>query len=885
MANETKILPAEKAGLNQAVTWHSEELSRILRKLKTDKDRGLTADEVQARQLSFGKNVLPRGKKTSLLTMFFRQFASPLVYILIIAAALTWWIKEYADMTVIVMVVIVNAIIGLFQEYRANKIFEKLKAIVRVEALTIREGKLVTVDSEELVPGDIIVLKGGNKVPADARLVTASNLEANEALLTGESKPTNKSPGTLAKKTVIGDRANMVFMGTVLEEGDGRAVVAATGGRTEIGQISLLAQSTADEESPLQQRMKKLARFLTELFVVISGAVFILGLIEGDSPIEMFKTTIAVAVAAIPEGLPAAISIILAVSSKRILEKKGLVMKLLAAETLGSTSVICADKTGTLTLGQMRVEEIIASDKEQALLAMALANEAVIEEKDGKIRVKGEATDKAKLETFLASGKNLEEILRALPRLAILGFDPVRKFMASFHESKKGITAYISGAPEKILELSTLKAGEKEAIKKNYENFARRGFRVIALASKSISSPSRGEDWVGIKPANLEKFITNITYLGLAAIRDPVRPDVRQTLVLTRKAGIKVVMITGDHVLTAKAIGLELGFKTSGSAALSGEEIDKLSDSQLRQKIGEIEIISRAAPIHKMRIIDAWQSLGAVVAMTGDGVNDAPALKSADIGVAIGSGTDVSKEASDLILLDDSFSTITAAVAEGRTGFANIRKATITVMSNAFTELILITGALILKTPFFPITAIQILWVNLIEDSLPVLAMAFEPQETEIMKSRPTSPKEPILDRESKSLIFAVSILADLILVGIFYSLYKYLGWEEIKIQSFLFVAIATPTLLNVFAFKSLRTPITKINLFNNPFLVVSVLIGIMLMIAAIYVPFLNRFLKTTPLDFWPAVISFALFPLFKLLMVELTKWRYRSKNAIMILK
>lgn len=866
---------------NQVLAWHSEELSEVLRKLKTDKDRGLTQTEVAARQSAYGKNILPHGKKTTVLQMFFRQFTSPLVYILLIASALTWWIGEYSDMIVILLVVVVNALIGLFQEYRADKIFEKLKAIVRVEALVIRDGKLAAFDSEELVPGDIIVLKGGSKVPADARLTRAANLQANEALLTGESRPVEKTPGPAAAKATIGDRKNMVFMGTILEEGDAQAVVVATGARTEIGQISMLAQSAREEKSPLQLRMDKLATFLTELFVVISGAIFLLGLLEGDPPIEMFKTTIAVAVAAIPEGLPAAISIILAVSSKRILEKKGLVMKLVAAETLGSTSVICADKTGTLTQGQMRVEEITAPDRDQAFLALALANEAVIEQKDGSNHVRGEATDKAKLEAFLSAGKNLTDTLAAMPRLGMLTFDPLRKYIASFHLTKTGSVVYLSGAPEKILALSTLKPAEKEPIQKNYENLARRGFRVIALATKSISSPSRGEGWVGVKPAYLEKFITNLSYIGLAAIRDPIRTDVRNTLEITRKAGMKVIMITGDHALTAKAIGLELGFKTSGAAVASGEEIDNMSDGELRKRIGSIEIISRAEPIHKMRIIDAWQDLGAVVAMTGDGVNDAPALKSADIGVAIGSGTDVSKEASDLILLDDSFSTITVAVAEGRTGFANIRKATITVMSNAFSELILIAGALILKVPFFPITAIQILWVNLVEDSLPVLAMAFEPQETEIMKSKPTSPKEPILDREAKSLIFAVSIVADLTLVGIFYYLYRYLGWEAITIQSFLFVAIATPTLLNVFAFKSLKTPITRIKILNNWFLVAASVLGFALMATAIYVPFFNRFLRTTPLSFWPAALGFVLFPLFKLCMVELTKWHYREKNAI----
>ncbi len=361
-------------------------------------------------------------------------------------------------------------------------------------------------------------------------------------------------------------------------------------------------------------------------------------------------------------------------------------------------------------------------------------------------------------------------------------------------------------------------------------------------------------------------------------MRDPIREDVRETLKLTRKAGIQVIMITGDHALTAKAIGLELGFGISQEAVVSGEELEGLSDKELNKRLPKIEIIARAAPIHKMRIIDAWQKLGAVVAMTGDGVNDAPALKSADIGVAVGSGTDVAKEASDLVLLDDSFSTIMAAVAEGRTGFANIRKATVVVMSNAFTEIVLITSSLIFRTPF-PITAVQILWVNLVEDGLPVLSLAFEPSEKGVMDQKPLSPKEPILNREAKSIIFAVGILSDLLLVGIFLYLLKGLHWDLIKAQSFVFVAAATPTLINVFAFKSLRVPLHRINLLNNRFLVGSVAVGFILMIAALYTPFLNNFLKTVPLPLGAALACFMLFPLQKLILVELTKWWYNRRR------
>ncbi|MDZ4243999.1 MAG: cation-transporting P-type ATPase, partial [Candidatus Doudnabacteria bacterium] len=840
---------------------------------KTNPDKGLSEKDILQRQQVWGKNELPKGKRTTALQMFVRQFKSPLVYILLVAAVLTWWIGEYADMIVILVVVLANAIVGLFQEYRANKIFEKLKEAIRVNALVIRGDKLTEIDAAELVPGDLILLKGGNKVPADARLVTASNLETNEALLTGESRGAKKQVETVDAKAMIGDRKDMVFMGTVVERGEGRALVAEIGARTEIGKISVLTQNAEEEPSPLQLRMKKLGQFLSELFLVISLAIFILGLVEGDDVAEMIKTTVAVAVAAIPEGLPAAISIILAVSSQKILNRKGLVRKLVAAETLGSTSVICTDKTGTLTYGQMKVEKIIGADEREIMLSLALANEAIIEEKDGKT-VKGEATDKAKLEKFLEKG-DLRAVLRDTPRLALLPFDENRKYLASFHQDQGSLRIWANGAPETIISKSNLTEIQKGEIRNTYENYAKQGYRLIAAATKTEIFPAN-EFQSDIE--SMVNRVSGLTYLGLVAIRDPIREDVKQTMADTRKAGIKVLMVTGDHILTAKAIGLELGFSISEGAVILGEELDRLSDKELLRRIKNLEIIARVTPAHKMRIIDAWQKLGAVVAMTGDGVNDAPALKAADIGIAVGTGTDVSKEASDLVLLDDGFSTITAAISEGRTGFANIRKSTLTVMSNAFTEIILIASTLIFHTPF-PITAIQILWVNLAEDSLPVLAMAFEPAEKEIMKSKPTSPKEPILDKESKFLIFAVSIVSDLTLVGIFLYLLKGLGWDLIKIQSFIFVATATPTLLNVFAFKSLRTPLYKINIFNNWYLVGSVVFGLTLILAAVYVPFFNEFLKTVPLGFGPALVCFAIFPLFKLILVELVKWRFRINS------
>jgi Ca2+-transporting ATPase len=853
--------------------WHALELPAVFRLLKVNPEQGLSEEEARNRQLAWGKNQLPQVKKTGFLTMFLRQFKSPLVYILLIAAALTFWIREYSDMTVILIVVVVNAAIGYFQEFRASQIFEKLKKLVRVEAVVVRSGKISTLDAEELVPGDIIILKAGRKVPADARLISVSNLEANETILTGESLPIRKQTKKLKSEAILSERTNLVFMGTVLEAGEGLAVVVATGARTEVGQISLLAQETKSEESPLKLRMEKLGGFLSKLFVALAVMIFIIGVLRNHNLVEMIKTTIAVAVAAIPEGLPAAISVILAVASQKILNRKGLVRRLLAAETLGSTSVICTDKTGTLTYGEMKVEELVpykTEDRYNLLLAMALANEAVIEEKEGRKLLRGEATDRAKLEKFLEAGFDLGQILKEMPRFFFLPFDAERKYIASFHKTDKADEIYVSGAPEIVLRHSRLSLGEKQQIQKIYENHAKRGLRMIALAKKTARFSERIKD--------PEKQIQNLEYLGFAAIGDPIRQDVKNTLKITRRAGIKILMITGDHLLTAKAVGEELGFRASQENITSGQELEQLSDKELLQKISKLEIISRATAVHKMRIIAAWQKLGAVVAMTGDGVNDAPALKAADIGVAIGSGTDVAKEASDLILLDDSFSTITAAVEEGRTGFSNIRKATLVVMANAFTELTLITSSLIFGTPF-PITAVQILWVNLVTDSLPVLALAFEPSEKEVMRQKPTSPKEPILDKQGKYLIFGASLFSDLLLVAIFLNLLRFFHWELVKIQSLIFVATAIPTLLNVFAFKSLRLPLFRTNLANNPVVLAAAIFGFGLMAAAVYLPALNDFLKTTPLPL-SALFVILGFAALKLTMIELVKFWYRVGKA-----
>lgn len=856
--------------------WHLLSLDDIAKEFKANFDGGLSQEEAVESRKKYGANKLPKGKKLHWWQLFFRQLKSPLVFILLIAAGMTFWLDELIDMSVILMAVSVNVLIGFWQEFRSNRVFEKLQAIVKVEARVKRGGKTYDLSAEELVPGDIILLKSGMKVPADARIISLREFEVNEALLTGESDPVKKELKMLSGSVSIGDRINMVFTGTVVEKGDATAIVVATGANTEIGQIAALTANVEEEATPLQERLGKLGKIIS-IFVVISAAlILITGLYEGRGFVEMFTVAVAVAVAAIPEGLPAALSVILAVSVQRILKKDGLVKKLLGAETLGSTTVICTDKTGTLTEGKMKVDnEVDITDRDKALRILALANEAILIDEGGKISVKGETTDKAKMEYFLEQGGDLNKTLSEYPRLALLDFDDEKKYIASFHSSAdKSRLLYVTGATENLLQLSSLDPANKARIQKEMEESAKRGFRMIGIAERVMAE----SDELDLENTTLlRKHVNNLSFIGMVAIRDPIRPDVPESVATTREAGIKIVMVTGDHKFTARAIGQELGFCDAESTIIDGEELEHMSDEDLREKIKNVNIFARVNPSHKMRIVEALKANGEVVAMTGDGVNDAPALKASDIGVAIGSGTDIAKEASDLILLNDSFSIITNAIKQGRIAFDNMRKVVVFLMMGSFTELILVMSSLIFKLPL-AITAVMILWANIVEDGFPNFALAFEPGEDDVMKRKPLKRTEPILDRESMILVYAQGLVTDLILVGIFILMDFYSHYSLEHLQTVIFAALATDALLIVFSLKNLRKSIFQTALFNNWYLIFAVLAGMITMMLAIYLPFLNKILGTVPLNWYDLVLVFGL-GLFKVFCTEVIKWWFRKRE------
>jgi Ca2+-transporting ATPase len=853
--------------------WHAFTLKEVEDELNTDLSDGLAESEVKERHRLFGLNVLPEEKPRSLFSLFWGQFENPLIYILVIAGIITLFLRDYADSIVIGITVFLNVIIGFFQENKASNILNELKKIIKIKTYTIREGKKKELDQSELVQGDIFLLRPGQKVPADGRLIESFHLKVNESPLTGEWLPAEKQSKILPKETLLADRDNMVYMSCLIEEGQGRAVTVATGKNTEIGKIAVLVGETQEEETIYQKRIKRLSKVAGLLISVASLLIFFLGIARGIDLFQMFTTAVAMAVGAIPEGLPVAITVILALGMQRILKKKGLIRKMTVAETLGSTSVICTDKTGTLTEGKMQVAGIFTGQKELlsdgnhyseeinkdgieshilALKISLLCSDAFIENPDEPLEkwiIRGRPTEKALLLAGLQAGLNKKDFDKTEPRIEEKFFDPVSKYSASLRELSAGQhILYMVGAPEIILNMSKfLDVDGREGIlspekirelTEKFEILAAKGQRVLATAYRKIKYP---------KILDLEKCLDNLTFVGFIALHDPIRKEVKEAVKKCREAGMRTIIITGDHKMTAKAIALELDLKADEKNIIEGRGLDKLSDEELKKRIKDIEIYARIEPKQKLRIVKIWQEIGEVAAMTGDGINDAPALKKADIGIALGSGTDVAKEASDLVLLTDNFSIIVAAVEEGRAIVDNIRKTITILLSGSFSEIILVGASVIAGLPL-PILPAQILWENLIEGGPQGIALAFEPKEPDIMGRKPEHPKSPLLTRQMKTIIFGFGIVTDFILLGLFLWLFKK-DFSMEKIRTIVFAALAIDTLFYAFSCKNLRKNIWQYNPFSNKYLVASIAFSLMMLFGAIYLPFLQDLLKTQPLN------------------------------------
>lgn len=868
--------------------WHAKEIKEIFHQIKTT-ERGLTFEEAKKRLTKFGPNKLPEEKRLMQVQIFFNQFKSPLVYVLLIAALMTLLLREFIDTGVILAAVFLNTLVGFFQESKAERTIERLKLMLEYKAKVLRNGYEHEIKVEEIVLGDIILVEAGDKIPADARLIEAKKLQVVETALTGESAPSEKSIERLEVGVPLADRENMVYMGTNVVRGRGRAVVIATGSQTELGKIALMVKEIREEKTPLHEQLAKFSKWLALLLSFICLVVFLLGILQGRAFVEMFLTAVAVAVAAIPEGLLVSLTVILAIGMQKILKEKALVRKLIAAETLGSTSIICSDKTGTLTLGKMLVDHIFTDTQSEktkikALEIGLLCNNAVIENPEEELKdwiILGDSTEQALLLAAVQAGLKKEELEKEYPRLDEIPFDEEKKFMATLHKirnSKFNIrySIYVKGAPEKIISMAGwLEAdGKKEKLtlektkkfKKEIDYLANRGLRLLAVAYKEVKT---------VEEFN-ERDLSDLVFVGLVALKDPLRPEAKEAIRLCRDAGIRSIIVTGDHRLTAKTIAHEVGLPSEEKNILEGEELDKMSDKDFDAVLRHIDIYARVEPRHKLRLIDAWQRKGEVVAMTGDGVNDAPALKKADVGVALGSGTDVAKEASDIVLLDNNFKTIVKAVERGRVIFENIRKVVVYLLSDSFTEVIIVGGSLLLGLPL-PVLAAQILWVNLIEDGLPSIALSFEPEEKGLMKEKPRKKSETILNLEMKVIIFIIGIFTDLLLFGLFYYFWKI--YQDITyVRTIVFVGLGVNSLFYVWSCRSLRFSIWHTNPFKNKFLNASVIFGFLMFFVALYIPFFQKVLRTVPLGLreWGVVIFLGFI---NLLLIELVKYIFLSEK------
>jgi Ca2+-transporting ATPase len=831
--------------------WHNQAPKEIESLLQTSLKNGLTEKEAFSRKKDFGSNELPKAKPLSRFKLILSQFKSPLIYILLIAGVITTLLGEVTDSFIIFGVVLLNSLIGYFQELKASNTLNELKEIIKSHSTVLRDGHFKIIESKDLVPGDIVKLSSGEKVPADGRIFESVELKINEMALTG-----------------LADRDNMAYMGTIIENGEGTMIITETGKNTEIGKINKLVQDTKEEKTPLQKKLIKFSKISAIFIFFVSLAIFIEGIITGEDFVEIFTTSVAVAVAAVPEGLPIAMTVILALGMGKILKRKGLVRKLISAETLGSTSIICSDKTATLTEGNMKVIKVSSKNEKALQLAAFLCNEGFIENpEDSKNNwiVQGDPTDKAILTYGINNIDNTQEIEKEFSLLTHLPFNNINKYLSFLFKKGKSNILFVSGAPERIIEMSSLTNLQKKEWDRELKLMACKGLRTVAIATKKTTSKEIPESFSGL------------SFLGILGIADPLRADAKESIHICKKAGLRTIIITGDHKLTAKSIAEELGIKTNKENIIEGFELDLLSDKELDKRLTDINVYTRVEPRHKMRIVEAWQKRGEIVAMTGDGINDAPALKKADVGVALGSGTEIAKDIADLVLLNNSFSVIVAAIEEGRSIIDNIRKVITYHLADSFTEIVLIGFSLVLGLPL-PLTAIQILWVNLVEDGPAGLVLAFEPKEKDIMDRKPQGHKIPLLTREMKYLIFIIGFITDFILLGIFIYLLEMTNLSLDHIRTFIFAALTIDSFFYIFSCKSLRKNIWQINLFSNKYLLMAWLFGVIILVLSIYLPAFQSILNTVPLNLidWLIILGLGIF---ELIAIELTKRHFIVKK------
>jgi Ca2+-transporting ATPase len=871
--------------------WHILTGGEICETLNVDPERGLSDREVDRRQIEFGHNTLAVKKGVNPVFLFLGQFKDFMVMVLMVATLISGLLGEIADAVTILAIILINAVLGFVQEFKAERSMESLRSLGAPEANVLRNGAGAKIPAAELVPGDIVMIEAGDRIPADIRWLKVSNIRVEESALTGESQPVAKSAQPLADEYMpIADRKNMGFMGTVAVNGRGIGIVIATGMNTEMGLIAGMIQEVKDEETPLQRRLAQLGKWLVTISVAICIVVAVTGILQGESFYKMFFAGVSLAVAAIPEGLPAIVTVALAIGVQRMAKRNAVIRKLPAVETLGCATVICSDKTGTLTQNEMTVRRVYCDNKvitlsgqgydpkgdfqgvdpftdkgplKELLRCAALCNNAVLHKRGVRVSglfrsnrrdsvwgIDGDPTEGALLVAAAKAGVWREGLERKEQRVAEIPFESERKRMSVIYKGKEGFQAYVKGAPDVIISLCGRELTQNGIVELTPERrkqllyyndeMASHALRVLALAFKKVDE--------GDTSGEVEK---NLIFLGLMGMIDPPRPSAAKAIKVCQAAGIRPVMITGDHKLTAQAVARELGIlKGPNQLVITGLELDRMTDEDLNKRVMNISVFARVAPRDKLRIVRALKKNGQIVAMTGDGVNDAPAVKEADIGVAMGqTGTDVTKEASAMIIADDNFATIVAAVEEGRGIYDNIRKFIRYLLScNLGEVLTMFLGPLVgLPLPLLPI---QILWVNLVTDGLPAMALGVDGSDPDIMRRYPRKPDESVFARGlgRKIMIRGMMIGLGTLLVFVVGLM---CGGGLLAARTMAFCTLVFSQLFHVFDCKSEHRGIFEVGIFSNPFLVGAVLVSTIMQLSVIYLPYLQIIFKTTPLDGW----------------------------------
>lgn len=828
-----------------SLTPWSENLSELERKLHSNLRKGLSPTVVEESEKVFGKNILSVEKRTSRLRLLLRQFQSPMIYTLLAATVIAYFLGEAIDSIAILLIVVLNGAIGYLQESKAEAAILALKKLTVPKAKVVREGEITTIDSSDVVPGDILHLEAGDYIVADARLVKAYQLSCDEAVLTGESLPMTKKVGEIPSKTDLGDRTNMVFAGTAVSAGSGRAIVTATGMNTEIGHIAGLLKDTQTTSSPLQIRLEKVSHELLKLGVVVILIVIGFGYFKGEAWPEIMMAAISLAVAAIPEGLPTVVTLALTLAVRRMTKRNALVRKMNAVETLGSTDFICTDKTGTLTTGKMRVRETFTTkdgllDETQKVSAelfyknLILCNNASVEHGGS-----GDTTEIALLLLAQEHGHDIRQLKEANPRLHEWSFESDRKRMSVAIAHADGALVLCKGAPESVLPLCQMSAEDRRAVNEVLDTLGNKGRRVLALSSKDIEL----QNFTDVSYETVER---DLTFLGLVSIADPPKKETIPSIRACKSSGIKVVMITGDHPVTANAIARELGIPERGfDKVLTGSELNSLGPENLRKVVEETAVYARVSPEHKLKIIEALQSNGHVVSMTGDGVNDAPALKKASIGVAMGqAGTEVARQASSIILTDDNFSTIVSAVEEGRAIFGNIKRTIQYLLSTNLGELLLMLFAAVFLLPT-PLAPLSLLWINLVTDGLPSLALAAEPVEKNFLSTSGRPSPASFFDRKFLTELFSVGILMAVIAFGVYY--YALESSDELTAKSYAFSLLVYLCLFRSFSCRSDKR--TYFELPFNKWHFISVVIPLILQVGLQYSELFQRLFRVRALS------------------------------------